>query len=201
VPRLGDWGCAPRASADDLPAAEGAACRGPPLSRQRQRRAIEAFAKRAGFEIVAGLRRGREWRRSTLAYAQQPSQAEDLAAFTDARIAARKAALKLTPDQEKHWPGARAGTPRSQQGEDARRETRRAAERRGDAIHRLRDRADALSTRAAELRRIADAAQPLYQSLDEAQKSRFDVTFRNAERRRHMRGGATHREGSPEHGR
>src|ERR1700751_1278626 len=30
--------------------------------------------------------------------------AEDAAAFTDARIAALKAGLKLTPEQEKNWP-------------------------------------------------------------------------------------------------
>src|SRR3977135_1441416 len=51
---------------------------------------------------------------SHLASAQQPSPAErshraqltadDIAAFTDARIAAIKAALKLTPAQEKNWP-------------------------------------------------------------------------------------------------
>jgi hypothetical protein len=47
----------------------------------------------------------------------------------------------------------------------------------------LRDRADALTTRAEELRRLAEAAQPLYQSLDEAQKRRFNVMFRLTERR------------------
>jgi hypothetical protein len=51
---------------------------------------------------------------STLASAQQPAPAErphhsqltadDIAAFTDARIAALKTALRLTPDQEKNWP-------------------------------------------------------------------------------------------------
>ena len=51
---------------------------------------------------------------STLAAAQQPSPAErshrtqltadDIAAFTDARVAGFKAALKLTPAQEKDWP-------------------------------------------------------------------------------------------------
>src|SRR5258708_16476715 len=51
---------------------------------------------------------------SPLASAQQSSPAErshraqltadDIAAFTDARIAALKAALKLTPAQEKNWP-------------------------------------------------------------------------------------------------
>src|SRR5260370_18352097 len=37
----------------------------------------------------------------------QPN-AEDAAAFTDAHIAALKAGLKLTPDQEKTWPPAEA---------------------------------------------------------------------------------------------
>ena len=51
---------------------------------------------------------------STLASAQQPSPpersqrvqltADDIAAFTDAHIAALKVALKLTPAQEKNWP-------------------------------------------------------------------------------------------------
>ncbi|MFZ0841158.1 MAG: hypothetical protein WAM77_27145, partial [Xanthobacteraceae bacterium] len=51
---------------------------------------------------------------STLASAQQQSPAEpphhmqltadDIAAFTDARLAALKTALKLTPAQEKNWP-------------------------------------------------------------------------------------------------
>ena len=126
--------------------------------------------------------------------------AEDMAAFTDARIAARKAALKLTPDQEKHWPALEQALREISKERAARRETRRTAERRGGAIQRLRDSADALSTRAAELRRIADAAQPLYQSLDEAQRRRFDVLFRMAEWR-HIPGGATRREGAPEHGR
>src|SRR6476660_3377729 len=46
-----------------------------------------------------------DWR-SSREYDQdgwQPS-AEDISAFTDARIAALKAGLRLTPDQEKNWP-------------------------------------------------------------------------------------------------
>jgi zinc resistance-associated protein len=63
---------------------------------------------------------------STIAFAQQPSPAEpshhaqltadDIAAFTDARIAALKTALKLTPAQEKELARGRAGPPRHQQG-------------------------------------------------------------------------------------
>ena len=33
---------------------------------------------------------------------------EDMSAFTDARIAALKAGLKLTPEQEKNWPAFEA---------------------------------------------------------------------------------------------
>ena len=65
----------------------------------------------------------------------------------------------------------------------ARREARGAAGQRTDATERLRDRADALTNRAAALRRLADAEKPLYQSLDEAQKRRFGMALRFAARR------------------
>ena len=125
---------------------------------------------------------------STLASAQQPSPAErshraqltadDIAAFTDARIAAIKAALKLTPAQEKNWPAVEQALRDISKERIAQREARAAAGQRTDATERLRDRADALTTRAAALRRLADAEKPLYDSLDEAQKRRFGMAFR-----------------------
>jgi hypothetical protein len=42
-------------------------------------------------------------------------------------------------------------------------------------IERLQKRADAMATRGAALKRLADAGAPLYQSLDDAQKHRFAV--------------------------
>jgi zinc resistance-associated protein len=120
----------------------------------------------------------------TLAYAQQrlPAErppharvtADDRAAFAEARIAALKAALKLTPEQEKHWPAVEQALRELSRERTARRE------RGADAIERLRDRADALARRAAALRRLADAGRPLYQSLDEAQKRRLDFIVRTA---------------------
>jgi zinc resistance-associated protein len=146
----------------------------------------------------------------TLAYAQQPSQAErphharvtadDRAAFTDARIAALKAALKLTPDQEKHWPAVEQALRDISNERTARREAHRNIERRADAIERLRNRADTLANRAAALRRLADAEQPLYQSLDEAQKRRFELMFRMAARL-HMADIPMHGGGAPGRGR
>ncbi len=138
---------------------------------------------------------------STLASAQQPSApersqraqltADDIAAFTDARIAALKAALKLTPAQEKNWPAVEQAVRDISKERIASREARRAARQPTDATERLRDRADALTTRAAALRRLADAEKPLYQSLDEAQKRRFGMALRFAAHR-HRAGAQTH---------
>jgi zinc resistance-associated protein len=132
---------------------------------------------------------------STLASAQQSSPAErphraqltadDIAAFTDARIAALKTALKLTPDQEKNWPAVEQSLRDISKERLARRQSRGVAGQPVDATERLRDRADALAARAAALRRLADAEKPLYQSLDEAQKRRFAIALRFAARR-HM---------------
>jgi zinc resistance-associated protein len=130
---------------------------------------------------------------STLASAQQSSPAErshrvqptadDIAAFADARIAALKAVLKLTPAQEKNWPAVEQAVRDLSKERIAQREAQRAAGQRTDATERLRDRADALANRATALRRLADAEKPLYQSLDEAQKRRFGMALRFAAHR------------------
>jgi hypothetical protein len=47
-----------------------------------------------------------------------------------------------------------------------------------DAITRLRQGADAMTARAANLKKLADAAEPLYKSLDDGQKRRFGMLLR-----------------------
>jgi zinc resistance-associated protein len=89
----------------------------------------------------------------------------------------------LTPAQEKNWPAVEQAVRDFSKERIAQREARRAAGQRTDATERLRDRADALTNRAESLRRLADAEKPLYQSLDEAQKRRFDMALRFAGRR------------------
>jgi len=107
--------------------------------------------------------------------------AEDAQAFTDARVAALHAGLKLTPDQEKLWPpveGAMRGlaTLRREQREARRgRDRDPVAESAPDAI---RARADAMAARADALRKLADASQPLYATLDQAQKQRAAMLTR-----------------------
>ena len=110
--------------------------------------------------------------------------AADMSAYADARIAALRAGLTLTPDQQKLWPPVEAAlkeiaTKHVERREAFRTERRDLTERsernvRPDPIERLRKGADRMSKTGADLKRLADATEPLYQSLDDAQKRRFD---------------------------
>ncbi len=98
---------------------------------------------------------------STLATAQQPSPAarshianltaDDIAAFSDARIAALKAALMLTPAQEKNWPAVEQALRDMSRERIAQREAPATVRQDADATERLRNRANALTNRAAAL--------------------------------------------------
>jgi hypothetical protein len=102
---------------------------------------------------------------------------QDRSAYTDARLAALKAGLKLTPEQEKNWPALeKALRDRAQARAD--RVVAGKADRPSDPIERLRQRAERMTERGASLKQVADAAAPLYQSLDDAQKHRFRVLAR-----------------------
>ena len=116
--------------------------------------------------------------------------AEDVTALTDARVASLKAGLKLTAEQEKHWPAVEAAMrDRAKERADraATRREAREARRGGDAMARLRQGADAMTARAASLKKLADAAEPLYKSLDDGQKRRFAVLLHMGGRHWHRR--------------
>ena len=129
---------------------------------------------------------------SPLAYAQAPVgraserlTAADWANLTDTRISLVKAALQLTPDQEKLWPPVEAAIRARAKDRQARiaAVAERAAELRDRSrIEVLRDRnpveflerrAAALAQRAAEVKTLADAWKPLYQTLNPEQKRRM----------------------------
>ena len=103
--------------------------------------------------------------------------------MTDARIGIVKAVLQLTPEQAKYWPAVEEAI-------RARAQTRyqriaAVAERLGqqravDPVELLRGRADALAQRAAGLKKLADALQPLYQSLSPETKTWHPVHQRHA---------------------
>jgi hypothetical protein len=130
---------------------------------------------------------------SSLVYAQQRGRPggferyqpniEDMRAFAEARLAALHAGLGLTADQEKNWPAF----------EQASREMAKLRlDRVNAAINRVRDRqpqsgdpGDRMHRRAAQmtetgtaLKKVADAVDPLYKSLDDGQKRRFAMLER-----------------------
>ena len=127
---------------------------------------------------------------SPLAYAAETSSSTvgmthpsgaDLKSLEDARVAMIKAALQLTPDQEKYWPAVEDAIRARAKNRQARFE--RVAELRNsgpmEALHEhspvelMQRRAELLSQRAADLKKVADAWEPLYKTLSEDQKKRM----------------------------
>jgi len=105
--------------------------------------------------------------------------------LTDMRIDLVKAALQLTPDQEKLWPPVESAIRARAEDRKARipkiQETvgRRADEsrvevmRNRDPIAFLQRRSEALAQRSADLDKLAEAWQPLYKTLSQEQRQRM----------------------------
>ncbi|QPF83153.1 Spy/CpxP family protein refolding chaperone [Bradyrhizobium genosp. L] len=142
-------------------------------------------------------------------HGQMRMNPEDRAAFLDARIAAVHAGLKLTADQEKLWPPVeaavrdfakqrldRANARMAAEKADADKPDADKAQQPDNPVARLRERADNMAATAASLKKIADAADPLYKTLDDNQKRRLTMLTHMAggrfggdeERRGHERG-------------
>ena len=135
----------------------------------------------------------------SLVYAQQGGRrddvqrgrpsAEDLRAFGEARLAALKAGLTLTPEQGKNWPAFEQAARDFSKLRVDRRIALRSTPSSNDPVERLRRRATAMSDTGAALKELADATEPLYESLDENQKRRFAVLNRlTGFGREHFRG-------------
>ncbi len=121
---------------------------------------------------------------------------EDISAFMDAHIAALKAGLKLSAEQERLWPPVESAIRNLANLHlthmQAMRQTR--AMMASDPVGLLRGMADHMSQGADAMRKLADAAAPLYSTLDEGQKRRLQVLVRMGGRG--MMGGAMMRGGS-----
>jgi LTXXQ motif family protein len=120
------------------------------------------------------------------AYAQDRARRAELTANqlsdqVDAQTARIRADLRLTPDQEKNWAGFESamrdiGKSRADRENAARDDS---AHKTGpvDIIDRMHREADYMSERSADQKKLADAAQPLFASLDDQQKRRFSETL------------------------
>jgi zinc resistance-associated protein len=108
--------------------------------------------------------------------AQELLNSVDWKALTDARIDVVKTALQLTPEQEKLWPPVEQAIRARAEARHARLEAMaKPREEKRDVFEFLNDRADNMAKRAATLKQLAQAWQPLYQSLDDKQKMRLRV--------------------------
>jgi hypothetical protein len=98
----------------------------------------------------------------------------------DAKVARLKASLRLTADQEKNWPGLQSairdyGVAEFKQPVSGRsvRSDRNARSDRPNDITRMRSNADEMTARAATMKKLADAAEPLYNNLDDWQRGKL----------------------------
>jgi zinc resistance-associated protein len=106
---------------------------------------------------------------------------EERAAVVDARITALKAGLELTPDQAKSWPAFEQALRDMAQLRAQLRAARKARMLNPTPttpFERMTRRAENMAKRSTALKRVADAATPLYQSLNDTQKERLDKLAR-----------------------
>lgn len=141
--------------------------------------------------------------------------ATDHEALLNAKLAGLKAGLNLNPDQEKLWGPFEAAVReaaqmhmqhmmnrmemrRGMQGEDMGPDMGQGMmtphmegrdEEEASPVDRLEAMADHLSEAAAALKKVADAAKPLYASLDETQKQIFGMLGHEMMMLGHERGG------------
>jgi hypothetical protein len=102
--------------------------------------------------------------------------AEQIVANSDANIERIKKELNLTPEQEKHWNGFNSAMHYLGHNGADRLNLRVARAKRDppdDIIEQMRNEAQFLNDRAVDQRNVADAAEPLYASLDDKQKQVF----------------------------
>lgn len=102
--------------------------------------------------------------------------AEQIVANSDAYIDRIKGELNLTPEQEKHWGAFNSAMHYLGHNGAERLNLRIARAKRDppdDIVEQMRNEAQFLNDRAVDQRSVADAAEPLFMSLDDKQKAIF----------------------------
>jgi hypothetical protein len=102
--------------------------------------------------------------------------AEQIVANSDGNIERIKKELNLTPEQEKNWAGFNSAMHYLGHNGADRLNLRIARAKRDppdDIIEQMRNEAQFLNDRAVDQRNVADAAEPLFASLDDKQKQTF----------------------------
>ena len=133
--------------------------------------------KQAG-KTVKGAKGAREAKQQPVLTQDGAPQlsAEQIVANSDANIDRIKGELNLTPEQEKNWTGFNSAMHYLGHNGADRLNLRIERAKRDppdDIIEQMRNEAQFLNDRAVDQRAVADAAEPLYASLDDKQKTIF----------------------------
>jgi len=109
--------------------------------------------------------------------AQAKQSSEDHATLVDAKIAALKTGLKLTTAQEKNWESLEkvlreVAAARGARKAEARQQASDMLDK-DEVLAGMKLGAKLLKARSEDLDKVAEAAAPLFASMDEAQKHRF----------------------------
>jgi hypothetical protein len=134
--------------------------------------------KQAGSAKTAkAAKGGKETKQTVLTQDGEPQlSAEQIVANSDANIDRIKAELNLTPEQEKNWTAFNSAMHYLGHNGADRLSLRIARAKRDppdDVIEQMRNEAQFLNDRAVDQRNVADAAEPLFGSLDDKQKAVF----------------------------
>jgi hypothetical protein len=129
-------------------------------------------------KTAKGAKGGKASKQAVLTQEQGEPQltAEQIVASSDANIERIKNELKLTSEQEKHWTGFNSAMHYLGHNGADRLNLRIARAKRDppdDIIEQMRNEAQFLNDRAVDQRSVADAAEPLFASLDGKQKAIF----------------------------
>jgi Spy/CpxP family protein refolding chaperone len=133
--------------------------------------------------------------------AQTPAAGQrmmDRGFMLDAKLAGMKAALNLTADQQKLWPAfetaVRDAAKARMEAMQARRQEMQDGQR-PSPIAMMTEMSDHLAKASDQLKKVADAATPLYNSLDDGQKGRFGPLLRMLREGGRHEGGWRHERG------
>ena len=138
----------------------------------------QAGSAKAG-KAAKGQKEAREGKQAAVLTQEQGAPqltAEQIVANSDANIDRIKAELNLTPEQEKNWTAFNSAMHYLGHNGADRLNLRIARAKRDppdDIIEQMRNEAQFLNDRAVDQRNVADAAEPLYGSLDDKQKTIF----------------------------
>jgi hypothetical protein len=134
--------------------------------------------KQAGSAKAArSAKAGKAAKQEVLTQEGEPQlTAEQIVATSDANIDRIKAELNLTPEQEKNWTAFNSAMHYLGHNGADRLNLRIARAKRDppdDIIEQMRNEAQFLNDRAVDQRSVADAAEPLFASLNDKQKAIF----------------------------